>query len=655
MSDYKCIQRIFCIEKEKIEQAICEYPKAFSDGIAIVTYNNLYAENKEIGDYDAYCKFAKYFHEKGVEIQVNYSMTLGHSDELFDQKAPIRYSTMVDYTGRGCNASACPRDGKFKEYLKNSVLKYAQVKPKVFWVDDDFRIASHAPVKYGCFCEDCIKKFNIECNGNWTRESLVQAINNDVEDVRTKWQNFNRRALEDLTKLIADTVHSVDENIIIGFMQVNYSVVYYDGMDLSRFVEIAKNKNGEVWFRHGAFFYSDASPYWVVYKNLEIARLCASALKSPYKVVNLTEEVTSPYTRRAKSMRLTFLEAVMNIGVAGADGVMDEGIKPNLIEQLKPGNLVSMMHEKYDYLDALKKLIEGKRQVGVFPYYSTDVWCYNDIVTDMGQMTDMGANDWYDLFLLGIPFTFNEENSKVLLSSGKIIRTATKEYLNHWVGKAIYADGCSILEIEKKIGSESLGVKKSSYPEELLGGGRTSESFTSHPLNGDYKGFSRYNIMANATKGSACLASVGAEILSYSMNEEEAQAGIIGTAVFKNEKDGRIAVNSRGAWSSDFLSEAKGTQIKNIFDWLFGGKMPVRIDSKLRVGQSVWEDENERIIFVYNLDFDDAIDICVTNDFEGKAELLQENGDWETLGKGNKWTLPTINSWSSMVLKVRRE
>ncbi len=654
MGSYKIIQRIFCIEEEKIESALSKYPKAFSGGIAVVTYNDIYTENKKISDFETYRRFAEHFREKGINFQVNLSVTLGHGDEAVEKDAPAPFDTMVDDTGRRSKAVACPRDEKFYQRLFDTVTKYARLNPEAFWIDDDFRIAYHGSIRYGCFCENCIKKFNEKYHARYTRESLSAALGQNEASVRGDWQEFNRNALENLAELIAKAVHAVDENIAIGFMQVNYSAALYEGMPLARYVEIAKNKNGEVWFRHGSGCYSDRSPYEAVYKNLEIARLCALASKTPYKAVNFTEEVTSPYVRRGKSMKLTLLEAIMNIGVAGADGVMDEGIKPNLAEQLQAGNLVSVMHENYDYLSLLKDLTRGKEQIGVFPYFSADVWRYTDAVKDVGAMGDTGVNDWYNLFFLGIPFTFREKGAKVLLCSGKAIRAASVGFLEEWAKKAVYADGKAALEIQSKLGENVAGVKKSTYPEAALGGGKCSETFTSHALNGKYAGYQRYNIMANAARGTACLEADGAQTLSYSMNEAEAAAGVIGAAVYRNAKGGRMAVSARGAWSDDILSEAKGEQIKNVFDWLCGGKMPVRADSNLRLGQSVWEDENERVVFLYNLDFDNAENVRVRNDFRGAAELF--NGlTWQPLGAGEEWIVKKIEAWSAAVLRIKKE
>ena len=44
MNEFKCVQRVFPIEAERLEKAIKDYPNAFSGGLAVVTYNNIIIE-----------------------------------------------------------------------------------------------------------------------------------------------------------------------------------------------------------------------------------------------------------------------------------------------------------------------------------------------------------------------------------------------------------------------------------------------------------------------------------------------------------------------------------------------------------------------------------------------------------------------------------
>ena len=84
--------------------------------------------------------------------------------------------------------------------------------------------------------------------------------------------------------------------------------------------------------------------------------------------------------------------------------------------------------------------------------------------------------------------------------------------------------------------------------------------------------------------------------------------------------------------------------------------MPSRVDTCVRLGQSVWEspDGKERVIFLFNLDFDDAKDVVLTEDDAFTAELLLPNGNWHALGKGTEFKLPRIPAWFACALRLRR-
>lgn len=657
MKDFKCIQRIFCIDADRIEQAMKDYPEAFHGGTAVVTYNNVFADDRRVFDYDTYCAFFKRLQARGVEMQVNLSSTLGHADHHKNAVTP--FPTMVDFDGTHCNVSACPRSQAFKDYLRDTVARYAVLKPTVFWIDDDFRIIFHAPVNHGCFCDNCVAGFNALHGFTFDRETLHTAIAQDHTvngiNLRAAWQAYDRSAMLDLVKVLADTVHEVDKDIIIGFMQVVPELVIRECPHYKEFIRLAKNSRGEVWFRHGSGYYNDRDPLGMVSKNVSIARLCA--MTEDAAVVNLVEEVTSPYILREKSMRTTLLEAAMNIGVAGAQGIMDEGIKPNLREQLLPGRLVATMHEAYPRLAAMYRLTEGKRQLGVYPYFDEDLWRYNDPVADISHMDDLGSQLWLNLFHMGIPFTFRKENACALLLCGKTVRAMPDDELRSWLGKAVYADGSSAAEINTRFGAGFTGVRTADYDPDALTGGHTSEHFTDHPLNGDGSGYDRFNIWGANAAGSACLAADGCEVLAYSMYPAEAEAGILGTAVYENSLGGRIATAARGPWHNDILSLYKTQQIKNIMDWICLGQLPAQVDCSVRMGCSVWEstDQNERTVFIYNTSFDDATDAVLRTNGIFCAEMLTADGSLVPLGVGDHIALPVIPAWECCVLRLKKE
>jgi len=568
---FRTIQRIWAVEPEKIEAAMAAYPGAFSDGIIIATFAGLKIGSEEVRDFATQKAFVERMKAQGREVQICVSSTIGHRDEwTMDNDLP----KMVGSDGKPARAMVCPRSAAFAEYLRGLYRRYAELGPSVIWIDDDFRMAHHPPVDFACFCDNCIARFAAKTGIKMSRSELKAAILGDAVvggiRVRAAWRKYSQSAINDLSGLIADAVHAVDDKIVIGFMCCNPEGMSYAAFDFKSMIERAKNRDGVVWFRHGSGTYTDFTPYTednIVSKNIAIGRNCAQT-EGP-GVVNLTEEVTSPYNRRTKSLRITFLEAALNIGFAGADGVTYDAIKPNLDEQLRDDALVADIHRRRGELDRMRALIEGKRQLGVYPFYDPDIWLANGKAKSLWEMKTLGTEDWKPLAYIGVPFTFREKSASVLLLSGKSARAMPKKRLDAWRRRGVIADGAAAAEV-----------------------GRGGKTF----------------------------------------------------------------VFGKGAWSRSVWGRKESLQIKDALDSLAGGRMPSRVDTCVRLAQSVWEspDGRERVVFLFNLDFDDAKDVKLTEDGAFAAELLLPSGRWKPLGKGSAFALPNIPAWTPAVIKMHR-
>ena len=115
-------------------------------------------------------------------------------------------------------------------------------------------------------------------------------------------------------------------------------------------------------------------------------------------------------------------------------------------------------------------------------------------------------------------------------------------------------------------------------------------------------------------------------------------------------------VFGKGAWSRSVWGRKESLEIKDALDRLAGGKMPSRVDTCVRLAQSVWEspDKKERIVFLFNLDFDDASDVKLTLEGEWAAAVLNADGGWTLLGKGARFGLPMVRAWAPMVVRLTR-
>ena len=568
---FRTIQRIWAVEPEKIEAARAAYPGAFSDGIIIATFAGLKIGPEEVRDFERQKAFIGRMKAQCVDVEICVSSTIGHADSW---QLVQGFPKMVGANGKTAAAIACPRATAFKDCMRGVFTKYAKLGPSVIWFDDDFRMSHHPPVDFGCFCGECLARFTAESGVAMSREELKAAILSDATAngvrVRAAWRRFCRQALTDLAGAVADAVHAVDDKIIIGFMCCNPTGLSYAPYDFKSLVGRAKNRDGTVWFRHGSGAYNDLMPYsndGIVMKNVAIARNCAASEGAG--VVNLTEEVTSPYNRRTKSLRMTFLEAALNVGLAGADGVTYDAIKPNLDEQLRDDALVADIHRRRGELDRMRELTEGKRQIGVYPFYDPDIWLANGKEKSLYSMNVLGAEDWKPLLYIGVPFTFREQDASLLLLSGKSARAVPKDKLAMWRKRGVIADGAAAAEVGR---------------------------------------------------------------------------------------DGKTFVFGKGAWNNAVWGRKASLEIKEALDGLAGGKMPSRVDTCVRLAQSVWEspDGKERVVFLFNLDFDDATDVRLTVDGTFKAARMEKNGVWIPFGTGDVFSLPPIPAWTVCVMRLTR-
>ena len=573
--------RVFAVERDKIDAACKKYPNSFRDGIIVATFVGLQIGKPEVREFANHKEFSDFFKSKNIDMQMCLSSTIGHKDEwTFSNDMP----KMTGANGVTAKNNACPRSPEFLAYIKDLFRKYAALKPSVIWLDDDFRMPHHPPVDYACFCDSCIARFAVESGVEIPRKELVEAIRlgstvNGV-NVRRAWRDYSSRALTDIASAAADAVHAVDDSIAIGYMVCNPGGHGYAPPDFKSWIEKGRNRDGVVYFRHGSGVYNDFTPYAydsILMKNISIGRLCAMT-EGP-GVINLTEEVTHPYNRRTKSMKITFLEAALNLGLAGADGITYDAIKPNLDEQLKENAIVSYMHQRDGELQHMYALVRGKRQIGVYPFFSRDIWLKNDPRRSMREISLLGVEGWRPLMYLGIPFTFREQGASLLLLTYKGVRAMSVEEIEGWLKRGVVADGSAALEVER--------------------------------------------------------------ILKRKLSKKDK------AAVFCKDTDGR--------WNNDVWGLEASLRIKNSMDMLCGGRMPSRVDTAVRMAQSTWDsaDGNERVVFLFNMDFDDSTDAKLTVDGRYRAEVLDAaTGLYSLIGEGDSFKLPTIPAWSPMAVRL---
>ena len=107
---------------------------------------------------------------------------------------------------------------------------YASFKPRSVWIDDDLRVAGHAPgspwgkVKdgwIGCWCPTCLAAFNAEMKTNWTRETLDAAMAKDTK-LFDRWEAFSFAGIAAVARAIAEEFHKVSPTTRLAYQHGDY-------------------------------------------------------------------------------------------------------------------------------------------------------------------------------------------------------------------------------------------------------------------------------------------------------------------------------------------------------------------------------------------------------------------------------------------------
>ena len=162
--------------------------------------------------------------ELGIGTSVQVQMTIGHGDSIgetedFSAKTWTGWTGSTGVEAKFCN---CPRQPEFLEYMRKMAGLYAQVKPRVMWVDDDLRYDNHYPAtansRIGCWCEKCLADFSEQEGKVWTRKSLDKAMAKD-KALEERWKEFSISSLDRIARIIAEETKAVSPETKMGYQK----------------------------------------------------------------------------------------------------------------------------------------------------------------------------------------------------------------------------------------------------------------------------------------------------------------------------------------------------------------------------------------------------------------------------------------------------
>ena len=116
--------------------------------------------------------------ERGISVSVNNWIEMGHADRGRHFLPDQNFTAMVDPYGTQATAIPCPMCKEWRAYFTEYVaLLCKELEPDTYWIEDDFRLMNHAPLRSaGCFCDLHMADYNKRLGANYTREEFVRRL-----------------------------------------------------------------------------------------------------------------------------------------------------------------------------------------------------------------------------------------------------------------------------------------------------------------------------------------------------------------------------------------------------------------------------------------------------------------------------------------------
>ncbi len=157
----------------------------------------------------------------GITTSVNHWHSLMHADLGKTLRPGQSFRRMVDPDGREAQLCVCPMCEDWQNYFAALYSRYAEKKPFLLWVEDDFRLHNHDPLRWGgCFCDAHMAEYARRAGKALTRAEFVAGVlaPGTPHPYRKIWLDVNRETMVALAEKIGHAVHAVSPETRVGLM-----------------------------------------------------------------------------------------------------------------------------------------------------------------------------------------------------------------------------------------------------------------------------------------------------------------------------------------------------------------------------------------------------------------------------------------------------
>ena len=429
-----------------------KYPKSFSE-VWLATSYGFPPLEKHRENAEKLAEVASSLREAGIKVSLQLSNSIGHGQYMSSEDcsglvydgSPVR--KMVGHDGARADYAFCWNGEEFRKYVTEELALYAKaIKPSYLWIDDDFRADNHNPVTYGCFCGDCMRRFNEKVGCDFTREELLEEILHGDLEIRKAYVRFMRDGLSDLMEAMCRSVHEVSPGTTFALQNSYHN--YTGGEWVCLFDKMKEVSGRAPGFRSGGGAYDDHDPNGLFDKAHTLSM--QNSVLPAYVTERIPEIENLPFTFSGKSPAGTALESALHLA-NGHTGLsysmmMSYAEEPSFYERF-----LKLFDQMGDYFERLSEVSSCSRGGGLEYVLATHDYLKTlkpgETLNDLNAVSIKGAAA---LLRDGVPMTFDRNAENTLLLSGGVVHALSDEDIETVLSRHVLMDGETVSELLKR-------------------------------------------------------------------------------------------------------------------------------------------------------------------------------------------------------------
>ncbi len=513
--------------------------------------------------------YAEKFRALGVRVSLQLSNSIGHGQYMSSRDCSglvyegSNVEHMVGHDGTSADYCFCWNGPHMREYIGAELEAYcSRLKPFRVWVDDDLRPQNHSPVNMGCWCNDCIAKFNNRYGSSFTREELVEAVNKGDPIWRERHVQFLRDGLADFAAFLGKSVHKASPETMMGYQHGGVSG--YTGWGMEHIYDALRDSTGYIpASRPGGGAYDDYDANGFIGKQVDLEY---QYYTMPDYVVERRPEIESlPDVVFGKSIAGTCFETTHYL--SGGANAMSYAIMMNDYEPMSwHGKMLAAFAQHREYWKKLSETSTDTAGYGVRMLLPKEGWKIHD--GSYFGYTNVPYHELGNMRYIGIPIVFSDDKRLPAILSHAAADRLSEDEMEALLSTPVIMSGDTFAVLANR------GLKLPASAEYCVVA-QLFERYTDHPVNKEARGrkwggqFHKYDgMLIKPLKGHE------ADVEPLSVYDTQANGTIPGTGEIANA----IITTSKGAkwgvfgfdFGSRIISSEKRSQYVETLRYISG-------------------------------------------------------------------------------------